>query len=90
MEKVSGPELKMGDLVLVEFAVKRFVPRNLADDDSARTSQSRSPKKGNFRYSDKREWNNWEVGFDLAAVSLLFRGSAYYQPPEPPSEDVTF
>lgn len=102
MEKLPVSELKTGDVVLVETTVKRWVQRRPAapaTPQSAGTpgtppSSQGTPQSSPTRFRGAafaaRTWNSWEMSLDLEAVSLLFKGSEYYQDPEPASEDVEF
>ncbi|GJF00760.1 hypothetical protein PsYK624_170610 [Phanerochaete sordida] len=93
-ETVHG--VKPGDIVLLEFTVKRYVPP--ASDAAASRAKERalaasgSNKQSTPRWVDRsffqREWTVWDVGFNMEAVTLLYRGSDHYAGGNPDSEDV--
>ncbi|GJE96738.1 hypothetical protein PsYK624_129440 [Phanerochaete sordida] len=96
MPKIDAADILVGDIVVVEMHVKRFVgTRDKGTDDTCATDDAGSSKGGRKRggvpkWAPKRVWSEWETCFTLEAVSLVFKGSTFYTPPEPVSEDVEF
>ena len=74
MFELESTDLKKGDLVLAEFFVTRWIPKE--NSDTSGTGDGKS------RYGRKREWRRWNVDFKLDALSLLYRGSTYYVEPQ--------
>ena len=81
MIKMAPKELQIGDIVMVEFFVTRWIPKE-EDDDAAPVAgpsnrKSRSATKGNNQRG-KKEWKAWNVEFRLDAISLIYPGHEYH------------
>ena len=95
MAKLPPLQLQLGNVVLVEFEIKRYTPKDHSASGSS--SQVVSPPampqkgyRGRREQEPPRQWTNWEIGFQLNAVSLVYEAAEHYVPPEPRSEDVEF
>ena len=73
MAPIAVTDLKNGDIVLVEFFVTRWIPK---DEPNGVTSGAVQVVKGKPKRA-RREWKKWNVEFRLDAISLLFAGSKY-------------
>ena len=85
MDKVAATSLKLGDIVLAEVFVTRWVPKDEPADSSSNISAQRKKLRGRTK---KREWKTWNVEFRLDALSLLYPGSEYYVEAAKPDEEV--
>ena len=76
MPLYSAEDLKIGDIVLMEMSVIRWVPRNQSSRGTDAASSATRWYKG------KRIWHSWVVEFKLDAISLLYSGPDYFGIPQ--------
>ena len=93
MDQLSADQLELGDLVLAEVFIHRWIAKPETTDAEGETDALPAKKKPRTsRYGQgrpaRREWKEWNVEFRLDALSLLYSGSQYYNVAIKPDEDV--
>ena len=92
MMKLSHNDLKNGDIVMAEFLVTRWVPKDESDEvvpiAGPSFKKGRAGSKSQSQKSGRREWKSWNVEFRLDAISLIYPGSDYHEDRVKPDEDV--
>ena len=86
MPRITATDLKIGDIVLLEVFVTRWIPKD--EDAEAQASTSSSRKGASSKGKNSKEWKRWNVQFTLDAVSLLYQGSMFYTEETKADEDV--
>ena len=86
MPRIAATDLKIGDIVLLEVFVTRWIPKDEDADGQPSASSSRKSTPGKGKNS--KEWKRWNVQFTLDAVSLLYQGSMFYTEETKADEDV--
>ena len=93
MSRLPATDLRLGDIVLAEFYVTRWIPKEEVDENVSvvgTSNAAQGKKKGNANKPGKKEWKAWNVEFKLDAVSLLVSGGDHYDGHRKPDEDVEF
>ena len=93
MPRLAAKELKLGDVVLLEVFITRWIPKDDPQlDDATPSGSAGSSAKGKGVYRKgrwtKKEWKKWNVQFTLDAISLIYPGSDYYMDEAKADEEV--